>query len=193
VNAGATGMVCTATSTAKSGRYRLTATYLTDPRRDSVVVHTSLTPLQPGALKLYVRVDATIGGNGGGGTAAGQNSGADSATIDAGTGALVSFDTNTVTAAVNRDYAQPTYLAVRATRPFVEATSGYAGSPSDGLVQLDQSQAPTTGSAATGGRGEAVPALGSPRGRGGRITPGGQSLDTRFDALQSEYVRGWQA
>src|SRR4249920_526584 len=115
VNADSTGMVCTVTSTAKSGRYRLTATYLTDPRRDSVVVRTSLTPMQPGALKLYVRVDATIGGNGGGGTAAGQNSGADSATIDAGTGALVSYDTNTVTAAVNRDYAQPTYLAVRAT------------------------------------------------------------------------------
>ena len=205
VTADSTGMVCTVTSTAKSGRYRLTATYLTDPRTDSVVVHTSLTPLQPGALKLYVRVDATIGGNGGGGTAAGQNSGADSATIDAGTGALVSYDTNTVTAAVNRDYAQPTYLAVRATRPFVAATSGYAGSPSDGLVQLDQSHALTTLSTDapngnvvqtaqldTGGKGEALLALGFDRGQGGAIATAGASLDRPFDALQSEYVRGWQ-
>ncbi len=35
-----TGMMCTVTSTAKSGRYKLITTYLTDPARDSVVVHT---------------------------------------------------------------------------------------------------------------------------------------------------------
>src|SRR3954468_22363943 len=112
VRADATGMVCTVTSTAKSGRYRLTNTYLTDPARASVVVHTRYTPLSKAAkaFRLYVRLDATMGGNGGGGTG---NGGAASATIDRSTGSPVpvSFDTVTATNAVNRDYAVPSYLA----------------------------------------------------------------------------------
>src|ERR1700710_1358729 len=35
-----TGMMCTVTSTAKNGSYKLVSTYLTDPARDSVVVRT---------------------------------------------------------------------------------------------------------------------------------------------------------
>ena len=69
VSADSTGMVCTVTSTAKSGAYRLTTTYLTDPARPSVVVQTNYTPLTPAAAsyQVYVRLDATVGGNGGGG------------------------------------------------------------------------------------------------------------------------------
>src|SRR4051794_14901461 len=61
VQADATGMICTVTSTAKSGAYRLTTTYLTDPARSSVVVHTRFTPLTSAAAsyRLYVRLDAT--------------------------------------------------------------------------------------------------------------------------------------
>jgi GH15 family glucan-1,4-alpha-glucosidase len=51
VSADATGMVCTVTSTANSGRYRLTTTYLTDPGRNSVVVRTQLTVLQGGLTR----------------------------------------------------------------------------------------------------------------------------------------------
>jgi len=206
VSADETGMVCTVTSTAKSGRYQLTATYLTDPRRDSVLVATDLMQLQPGgALKLYVRVDPTIGGNGGGGTGNDQNSGADSATIDAGSGALVASDTNTVTAAVNRDYAVPTHLAVLADRPFLEATSGYVGSASDGLVQLDQSHGLTaTSSDAPNGNVVQTARLDTPaNGRGvlslsfGRSIPDAvatakASLSRPVTPVQSEYVRGWQ-
>ena len=74
-------MVCTVTSTAKSGAYRLTTTYLTDPARPSVVLQTSYTPLTPAAAsyRVYVRLDATVGGNGGGGSG---NGGADNAVID---------------------------------------------------------------------------------------------------------------
>ncbi len=206
VRADATGMVCTVTSTAKSGRYRLTTTYLTDPRRDSVLVHAKLTTLRPGDLKLYVRADPTIGGNGGGGTAPGQNSGADNATIDAGTGALVSYDTNTTTLAVNRDYAVPTYLAVRADRPFLEATSGYAGSESDGLVQLDQNRALTTITSEAsngnvvqtvrldiGGTGEASLVLGFGRDQAGAVATAGATLGRTLVDVRRDYVRGWQA
>jgi glucan 1,4-alpha-glucosidase len=137
-----TGMVCAVTSTAKSGSYRLTTVYSTDPARDSVVVHTRYTPLTPAAVRyqLYVRLDATAAGNGGGGPG---NGGADSATIDTSTGdqVPVSFDTNTSTNAVNRDYAVPTYLALRADRPFAAVSSGFVGTPSDGLTELDGSHA----------------------------------------------------
>src|SRR5215475_9436762 len=98
VSADSTGMVCTVTSTAKSGAYRLTTTYLTDPARPSVVVQTSYTPLTSAAdgYRVYVRLDATVGGNGGGGSG---NGGADNAVIDTTTGSSVpvSYDTNTTT------------------------------------------------------------------------------------------------
>src|SRR5207244_4087703 len=88
--------------------------------------------------QLYVRLDATAGGNGGGGAG---NGGADSAVIDTTTGSPVpvSYDTVTATNAANRDYAVPTYLALRADRPLTAANSGFVGRPSDGLVQLDAS------------------------------------------------------
>src|SRR5215475_10141415 len=128
VSADTTGMVCTVTASAKSGAYRLTSTYLTDPGRDSVVVHTAYTPLTAAAAhyRLYVRLDATVGGNGGGGSG---NGGADSATIDDSTGSPVpvSYDTNTQTNAANRDYAVPSFLALRANLPFAVASSGFVG------------------------------------------------------------------
>jgi len=67
VQSDGTGMVCTVTSTANSGRYRLVTTYVTDPDRDSVVLRTTLLP-RPGQppLQLYVRYDATIGEHSGG-------------------------------------------------------------------------------------------------------------------------------
>ncbi len=137
-----TGMVCAVTSTAKSGAYRLTTVYSTDPAGDSVLVHTTYTPLTAAAahFQLYVRLDATAAGNGGGGSG---NGGADSATIDTSTGhpVPVSFDTKTTTNAVNRDYAVPTYLALRADRPFAAVSSGFVGTPSDGLAQLDTAHA----------------------------------------------------
>ena len=55
---------------------------------------------------------------------------------------LVASDPNTATNAVNRDYAQPVYAALDA--PFAEATSGFAGTASDGLTQLDAAHALTT-------------------------------------------------
>src|SRR3954466_5392497 len=90
VAADPTGMVCTVTSRARN--YRLTTTYSTDPARDSVLVRTRLSG--PKRLKLYVRLDPTVGGHGGGGS---QNAGTDSATADR--NALVAGDTTTETAA----------------------------------------------------------------------------------------------
>src|SRR5262245_12752971 len=206
VSADSTGMVCTVTSTAKSGRYRLTTTYLTDPDRDSVLVRTQLKDLRGGSdsLRLYVTFDATTVVNSADGIRPGQNSGADSAIVDA-TGALVSYDTNTVTAAVNRDYAVPTFLAVQADRPFAAASSGYAGTESDGLVQLDQDRELTTISdEAPDGNvvqtalltpspsGVAELALGFGRTAEAAVGTADATLSRPFEAVRADYVRGWR-
>ena len=88
--------------------------------------------------RLYVRFDPTVNGNGGGGAG---NGGADSATVDASTGhpVLVASDPVTATNAANRDYAQPVFAALDGS--FAEASSGFVGAASDGLVQLDAAHA----------------------------------------------------
>jgi glucan 1,4-alpha-glucosidase len=132
------GMACLVTSTAKSGKYRIYTEYVTDPARDSVVMGSWLQALQGSVrdYRLYVRYDASINGNGGGGVA---NGGADSATVDQPTTALVSSDASTSSQAANRDYGVPLYGALVADRPFLAEESGFAGQPSDGLTQLDGS------------------------------------------------------
>ncbi|NUP67612.1 MAG: glucan 1,4-alpha-glucosidase, partial [Nonomuraea sp.] len=137
VETGRSGLSCTVTSTSRNGRYQLTTTYVTDPGGDAVVVRTRLRP--PG-LRLYVRLDASVNGNGGGGAA---NGGADGGVVDAATGAPVISDPNTATSAPARDYAVPTHLALRAEGRLPESSVGYAGTPSDGLAQLDADRALT--------------------------------------------------
>ncbi len=87
-----------------------------------------------------MRLDPTVNGNGGGGSG---NGGADTATVDGSTGhpILLASDPVTTTNAANRDYAQPVYAALDG--PFANASVGFAGSESDGLVQLDASHALT--------------------------------------------------
>ena len=151
--ANATGMLCTVTSTAKNGSYRLVSTYFTDPARDSVVVHTRFVPLTHAARSdtLFVRLDANASGNGGGGSA---NGGADTAVTDTSTGSPipVSFDPNTVSQANRTAYAVPSYLALKAERTFSGVSSGFVGTTSDGLAQLDATHAlgPITDSATAG-------------------------------------------
>ena len=122
-------------------------------------------------------------------------------------GPLVSYDTNTATAAVNRDYAVPTFLAVRADRPFLAASSGYAGTASDGLTQLDQDHSLTTLSTdAPDGNvvqtalldtrrsgGDVELALGFGRTQPAAVAGAGATLRSSFDGLRDSYVSAWQA
>ena len=99
--------------------------YVTDPATNALLMKVSFKPKKNrDNLQLYLRFDPTVNGNGGGGSG---NGGADSAVADTSTGhpVLVSSDPNTVTNAVNRDYAQPVYEALDA--PFAEATNGFVG------------------------------------------------------------------
>jgi glucoamylase len=142
----ASGMTCEVTSTPTDGRYQIVTDYVADPARNALLMHVTFTVDKSvkkagGDLRLYLRFDPTVNGNGGGDTG---NGGADSATTDTSTGhtILVASDPNTSTNAVNRGYAQPVYAALDA--PFAEATNGFAGAGSDGLTQLDASHTLTT-------------------------------------------------
>ncbi|SEF78393.1 glucoamylase [Nonomuraea solani] len=193
------GLTCTITSASRSGRYRLTTTYVTDPGSDAVVVRTRL---QPAGLRLYVRLDASVNGNGGGGQ---PNGGADSATVDGPTGAPVIWDENTETSAPARDYAVPTHLALRAERRLPQASVGYAGTPSDGVAQLDAARdltpytdAPSGNVVATArlpidARGEVTFALGFGRGRAAALRTAGEAATRSFDGTRARYEAGWAA
>ena len=198
---GSGGMACKVTASAKSGNYRIETEYVTDPARSSVLMRVSFTPRDSG-YRLYVRLDPTVNGNGGGGPG---NGGADSATIDGSTGhqVPVSYDTVTATNAANRDYAQPVYEALDGS--FGEASSGFAGTESDGLVQLDASHALTaiTPDATNGnvvqtarvqldGAGQTVLALGFGATQAGAVGTAERSLGTRFDKALADYEQGWK-
>ena len=205
VGADGTGMTCTVDSTARSGAYRITTTYVADPDRDVVLLRVQYTPLVAAAraYRLFARFDATAGGNGGGGSG---NGGPDTAVIDTSTGQSipVSFDNATSTNAANRDYAVPSYLALRASRPFSAVSSGFVGTSSDGLVELDASHrlAPTFDTATSGnveqtvalsldGSGGVTLALGFGTTQAIAVSVAGASLARPFSVTRAAYERGW--
>jgi glucoamylase len=200
VHADPTGMSCTVTATSAAHGYSLTTTYLADPRRDTVLMDTRLqqSPHDPRALSVYVRLDAHVNGNGGGGTA---NGGADDGVITH--GVPVISDTNTVSQAVNRDYAVPTFMSLDASS-LQQASVGYAGTESDGLSQLDSAHRLTaTYEAAPAGHivasaditprhgDETTLALGFGRTQQQALQTAAASLRTPFPATLAAYLLGW--
>ncbi|HEU5158752.1 MAG TPA: glucodextranase DOMON-like domain-containing protein [Streptosporangiaceae bacterium] len=199
VDTDGTGMACTVTTSSKAGRYRLVTTYITDPARDAVVVRTRLAGGH--GLRLYVRLDASVGGNGGGGDV---NGGADTGTVA--DGVPVIADENTTTNAANRDYARPTHLALTAARPLPEASVGFAGTPGDGLTMLDTDRRLTAFDSAPDGNvvatarlplSGATPTttftLGFGRTRAEAVATGTAAARRPFEATLAGYTAGWRA
>ena len=93
-------------------------------------------------LRLYVRHDPTLNGNGGGGA---DNAGKDDGAVAhaGGHDVLVGQDLVTATNAANRDYGVPVHSALDVTGGFDQVTNGFAGAASDGLTQIDTSHALT--------------------------------------------------
>ncbi|HEX2903506.1 MAG TPA: glucodextranase DOMON-like domain-containing protein [Jatrophihabitans sp.] len=196
VAADPTGMTCTVTATSAAHGYRLTTTYLADPNRDTVLMHTTLSGRR--GLSVYARLDAHVNGNGGGGA---DNGGADSGTVDR-SGVAVIGDASTVSQATNRDYAVPTYMAL-ASRAIEKSSVGYAGSPSDGLTQLDAERtlssrytsAPDGHVVATSQlRGDSFDlALGFGRSSSSAVDTAWDSSRRPFFAARAEYLAGWNS
>jgi glucoamylase len=196
-----TGMACTVIASSAAHGYRITTTYLADPARDAVLMHTRFQG--PATDQLYVRLDPLAGGTGGGGA---QNAGANTATlanVDGGP-VPVAYNTNTTTDAVNRDYAVPTFEALESSGGFSGASVGYAGRASDGLTMLDDAHQLTPYSSAPDGHVTLTAALRLPRGQGvslalgfgtsqtGALAVAGASLAQRFGAVRARYERQWR-
>ena len=195
-------MACRVTATGEERQVPIETEYITDPSRNAVLMHVAFMPRRANGLQLYVRFDPTVNGNGGGGSG---NGGADSATVDASTGhpILVASDPVTATNAANRDYAQPVFAALDGT--FTQASTGFAGSESDGLVQLDaaHSLTPTfpdareatssaTARVALDGDGRTVLALGFGATQEEAVGAAEGSLAVDFDKTLGEYKKGWK-
>ena len=198
------GMVCRVTSTDRAHGFRLVSDYITDPARDSVVIHTTLVPIDGdvrsvGNLKVYARYDATIDNTGGGGVA---NGGPNDATVDPATTALVSSDTTAPTG----PFAAQVVGALVANHPFLAESSGFVGSAGDGLSQLDahhrlvdEYRSATDGNVVQTARVDMTPgrpftlALGFAPDAAGAIAAAGGSADQRFARTLSQYVAGWRS
>jgi glucoamylase len=198
-----TGMACTVIArpmTAAHG-YQITTTYLADPSRDAVLMSTSFQG--PSSDQLYVRLDPLAGGTGGGGA---NNAGGNTAELDTVHGATVPvvFNKNTVTDAANRNYAVPTYEALRASGGFQSASVGYAGTVSDGLTMLDTTHTLTTYTAAPDGHvtltaGVGLPAgarvelaLGFGKSKASALAVAATSVRQSFPAALAQYQAQWR-
>jgi glucan 1,4-alpha-glucosidase len=207
VSAPAQALDCRVVSTAKSGKYRITTDYLTDPARNSVVMRSHFETLagDDASYHLYLRYDPSINGNGGGGQG---NGGGDSGVIDTSTGHAVpiAFDTNTHSQAVNRDYAVPVYSALDASKPFTQVSNGFVGQASDGLTQLDASHSLTNAfTSATNGNlvqtaqlkpnedGDTTIALGFGTTQNSALAAAEGSLHSNFNQLRRSFEKGWEA
>ena len=142
---GATGMACRVVALDPAEHFALVSDFITNPFTESVVIQFSLVSLPgaPSGLHVYLRFNPLLNGHGGGGTG---NAGAESATIAQTFRGPVplSYSTNSFSEATNRNYASPIYAALAASRPFSAVETGFVGTPSDGLNELDAAQVLST-------------------------------------------------
>jgi glucoamylase len=191
------GMSCTVVASSAVHHYSITTTYIADPARDAVLMRTRFSG--PSADQVYVRLDPLAGGTGGGGS---ENSGGNTASL---VGSVpVDANTNTVTDAVNRDYAVPTFEALQSSRGFGAESVGYADSASDGLTMLDAAHGLTTSyDSAPNGHVTLTAQLRLHRGRttnlalgfgttqAAAIATAASSVHQRFDRAWGDYEAQW--
>ncbi len=136
-------------------------------------------PKGPALSALCVRFDPTVNGNGGGG--AGNGGASDSATVDTSTGhpVLVSSDSRDRDERGESRFTRSPSMS-RFDGSFSQATSGFVGSPSDGLLQLDGSHSLTTS------YGDAIDGNVVQTGRVAVSPNGGTVLALGFGASQAE-------
>jgi glucoamylase len=165
-----TGMACEITAHDATHHFDVITDVITDPSAEAVDLRYTLVPLPgaPGGLHLYLDFNPLLNGHGGGGTA---NAGGESATVvpTARGPVPLSYSTDSFTEAVNRSYATPIYAALAASQPFAQVETGFEGTASDGLTELDSSGALTS----------AVEQGGAPDATDGNVT---QTVELRGDS-----------
>ena len=167
-------------NTAKSGEWKITKTYATDPRRAVVLIDVRFEPKDP-ACELYVYFDPSIGNSGMGDTADHTH---------------VSHPSMSMLEA--RDAATPYRSELFFTSPISNLYSGFSGDEA-GLAQLRKGETPTPGAAENGNivqmvridkpaRFTAFLAFGDRR-----TVPSETigSIDKSFENSLAEYDKGW--
>jgi len=169
-------------NTAKSGRYRITKTYVTDTDRPVLLMQTRFEVLSGGPYDLYVLYNPSLNGSGMGDSGASTGN------------ALVASDGNVASALI-------------ASPGFVEVSNGYTAKGSDGLVDLKNAKRLTTVFDAAPSPGNLVQigqinvgqdttfvlALGFGATRQEAANNANVSLATNFATRQSRYQEGWHA
>src|SRR5438046_1226050 len=177
-----TALEYTVTNTARSGRYRLTSTYVTDPDRSTLLIRTRFQSLDGGSYRLYVLENPSLAGGGAG----------DTAGWDGAFGALVASDGSVA-------------AALKASVAFAAHSSGYSGTASDGYqdVAAHRTLANRYDTAAAPGNVVQIAqvpvgtdttftlALGFGADRGSAAAAASASLTTGFAAIESGYRAGW--
>ncbi|HEX3924818.1 MAG TPA: glucodextranase DOMON-like domain-containing protein [Streptosporangiaceae bacterium] len=205
----ATGMACQVTALDAAHHFRLVTDFITDPAAEAVVMRISLVPLAgaPVGLAVYLRFNPLLNGHAGGGSG---NAGGESATVVATSRGPIplSYSTSSFTEAVNRSYARPIYAALASDVPFQGIETGYAGTASDGLSELDSAGALTSTApdASNGnvvqtvklalGRGPAASrtvALGFGGTEAGALSSALHASAAPFAATYAAYQAGWRA
>jgi len=167
-------------NTANSMRYRITKTYVTDPSLPTVLIQVRFEALSGGPYQLYVLYNPSLANSGMG------DSGATS------TNALVANDGSIAS-------------ALACSTGFQQLSSGYSGTNSDGLVDLQHNKQLTAqydtasvagnlvqiGQIAVGADTTFVLALGFGSTRDSALQNVSASLQTDFATLQSNYAQGW--
>ena len=199
-----TGMACEVIAHDAAHDFNLVTDFITDPATEAVVMRISLVrlPGAPAGLHLYLRFNPLLNGHGGGGA---DNAGSESATIASTANGQIplSYSTNSFTEAVNRGYATPIYAALAASSPFQAVETGFAGTASDGLTELDSSGALTSTApdASNGNVVQTVELAGNSDtvalGFGGSENEALQAAESAatapFPSLYGMYQAGWRA
>ncbi|MCW2929642.1 MAG: Glucan 1,4-alpha-glucosidase, partial [Actinomycetia bacterium] len=193
-----TGMACEITAHDAAHDFNVVTDVITDPDTESVVLRYTLVPLPgaPSGLHLYLDFNPLLNGHAGGGTA---NAGAESATVVATPRGPVplAYSTDSFTEAVNRSYATPIYAALAASKPFAQVETGFEGTRSDGLTELDSSGSLTTavgqGGAPDASDGNVAQTV-ELRGNSDTVALGfGSSQDSALGAALTASARPWAA
>jgi glucoamylase len=182
----------TITNTAKSGKYRIINTYLTDPNRDTLVITTRFQSLDAGSYKLYLLANASMAGGGAN----------DNAWWDATKGALMSSGTETLFGSMTTVAS-----ALRVSSGFIAHDNGYAAAASDCYANIRKDKTLTNQFDAISRPGNVVQcgqigvgsdttftvALGYGNTASSAVTAANGSLSSGFPALESTYRSGWNS
>jgi glucan 1,4-alpha-glucosidase len=164
-------------NTARSGKYRITKTYVTDPRRDAMLVDVAFEPLDGGSYRLYVLHDPSVGNSGMGDTARTEG------------GALVAEDGDVASALVSSPAFEQT------SSGYLGASDGWEDVRNDHTMNWSYSSAPAgnvvqTGALPAGTRAFTL-ALGFGSDGFEATHTAAASLRHGFRPAQAQYRGGW--